>query len=95
MDPKLWDILAEVARETGRENWHITSGYRSPRTNAAVGGVPRSFHSVGRAVDVRMPANEIPAFVAAARRAGAGGIGIYRARAFVHIDTRDVPYSWG
>lgn len=31
----------------------VTSGYRSPRLNAAVGGAPRSQHCLGEAADIR------------------------------------------
>lgn len=39
----------------------ITSWYRSPELNAAVGGVPTSFHTTGLAVDFR-PADEFDKF---------------------------------
>lgn len=32
----------------------ITSGYRSPELNAAVGGVPNSYHIQGKACDIRI-----------------------------------------
>lgn len=40
-----------------REEWGapiiVTSGYRSPRLNAAVGGAVRSQHTLGQAADIR------------------------------------------
>jgi putative chitinase len=33
----------------------VTSWYRNPRVNAAVGGVPTSHHALGLAVDFRIP----------------------------------------
>lgn len=40
----------------------ITSGYRSPPLNAAIGGSPRSDHCYGRAADIKvasMPARDV------------------------------------
>lgn len=33
----------------------VTSGYRSPALNAAIGGSPRSQHQMGQAVDIEVP----------------------------------------
>jgi uncharacterized protein YcbK (DUF882 family) len=95
LDPGLWDILSMVSMQMGCREWDIISGYRSPSTNVSLGGARRSFHALGRAIDVRMHRGALDRFASAARRAGAGGIGIYRERSFVHIDTRAHPYVWG
>lgn len=46
VDPSL-KAIAETIPAT------ITSAYRTPETNAAVGGVPNSFHTQGKALDFR------------------------------------------
>lgn len=38
---------------------HITSGYRCPRLNAAIGGVPNSQHQFGQAADTHIDAMSI------------------------------------
>lgn len=44
----------------------VTSGYRSPELNAAVGGVPHSLHALGLAADFVCPAYGAPLAVARA-----------------------------
>lgn len=94
LDPRLWDILAAVSEVLDVHEWEIISGYRTAQTNAFVGGARNSYHGLGMAIDVRVPRPMIDSFARLARMAGAGGIGIYRARGFVHIDTREEPYNW-
>ena len=69
-------------------NFRITSGFRDPIRNAAVGGAKNSAHTRGNAIDVSF-SNDIPTtlkFIEIASKAGAGGIGVYRPGS-VHIDT--------
>ncbi|MED5549882.1 MAG: D-Ala-D-Ala carboxypeptidase family metallohydrolase [Pseudomonadota bacterium] len=47
--------LEQVRRLLGDVPLTITSGYRSPRVNAAVGGVPTSAHALGYAADFSHP----------------------------------------
>jgi hypothetical protein len=37
----------------------VTSGYRSPAVNAAVGGKPTSYHCLGLAADVHVPGGDV------------------------------------
>ncbi len=68
----------------------IVSGYRSPSTNAAVGGASRSQHLYGRAADI--PPGY--ATVAQAEEAGFTGIGESDGWA-IHVDVRpDGPARW-
>lgn len=47
--------LEEVRRVCGGRPMTITSGYRNPRVNRAVGGVPTSAHALGLAADFFVP----------------------------------------
>jgi zinc D-Ala-D-Ala carboxypeptidase len=49
----LAQFLEEIRALVGR-TVIITSGYRSPAVNAAVGGVENSAHALGHAVDIRV-----------------------------------------
>lgn len=73
----------------------ITSGYRSPEHNRAVGGARGSKHLEGIAFDCRMDNHNPTEFVQAARSIGFKGIGTYPNSGFVHIDDRDAEASWG
>ncbi|MHC4607351.1 MAG: D-Ala-D-Ala carboxypeptidase family metallohydrolase [Planctomycetota bacterium] len=48
----------------------VTSWYRDPEKNAAVGGHPRSLHLSGLALDLVLPTRDVAGFVAMARAAG-------------------------
>lgn len=51
--------LATLVLDPIRQSWDqpliVTSGFRSPKLNAAVGGVPTSAHMEGCAVDIVLP----------------------------------------
>jgi uncharacterized protein YcbK (DUF882 family) len=74
----------------------VHAGYRCPRHNREVGGVPHSEHLEGLAADVSLPgvslqrmyqlALEVPQFAA-------GGIGVYDGN-FLHVDVRDRQARW-
>lgn len=65
----------------------ITSAYRSPAHNKAVGGAKNSYHMRGVAFDVRMENHDPHEFEAAARAVGFTGFGYYIKNGFMHIDT--------
>lgn len=46
--------VLDPIREAWRQPLMVTSGYRSPQLNAAVGGVPTSAHMEGCAVDIAL-----------------------------------------
>ncbi len=52
LDPRLVSML-EMARGYAKVPFIITSGYRDPEHNHAIGGVPGSAHTKGLAVDIR------------------------------------------
>ena len=67
----------------------ITSGYRTPAWNAYVGGVRRSYHLYGKAVDIRvtgMPLQDLAIYVA--NLTEFKGYGVCTARNFLHCDMR-------
>lgn len=64
----------------------VSSAYRSPAHNRAVGGAPRSKHMDGTAFDIAMANHDPVAFEAAARAVGFLGFGYYPRSGFMHID---------
>jgi len=93
IDPRLLDILYELQVRANREaTYEVISGYRSPRTNAALhklshGVAEHSLHMDGRAIDVRMngfPTRKLRELALSLR---GGGVGYYARSDFVHIDT--------
>ena len=93
IDPKLMDLLYALRRSLdSTEPLHVISGYRSPRTNAALrrvsdGVASQSLHTVGKAIDIRIPGRELTALRDAALTLELGGVGFYPKSDFVHVDT--------
>jgi len=96
MDPRLFDILWEVYRESGSSQpIHIISAYRSPETNGALrrrssGVAENSQHILGKAMDIRLPDVDTGRLRAIAMKKQYGGVGYYASSAFVHVDTGNV-----
>jgi uncharacterized protein YcbK (DUF882 family) len=85
VDVTLVDHLERLRTIVGQP-LNIVSGYRSPTTNAAVGGAQESQHLKGWAADIP----EGYATVDQALRAGFTGIGS-KGKWAVHVDVRDTP----
>ena len=97
MDPKLFDIVWEVYRESeSKMPIDVLSGYRSPQTNAMLRLRSRqvakySQHMEGKAMDARFQDVDTATIRDIAMRMQAGGVGFYPG-AWVHIDSGDVRY---
>ena len=100
MDPKLFDIVWEVYRESGSQlPIDVLSGYRSPQTNAALRRRSRqvakySQHMEGKAIDAHFVDVGTGTIRDIAMRMEAGGVGFYPSgyTPWVHIDSGDVRY---
>jgi uncharacterized protein YcbK (DUF882 family) len=93
IDVALLDALHELYTVFDvRGNFEVISGYRSPRTNAALrhvtdGVAEHSLHIQGQAIDVRLTSAKTMALRDAAIARATGGVGYYPESNFVHIDT--------
>ena len=95
MDPKLIDILHSIQQRTigsSAKHVEVVSAYRSPTTNSDMrrykrGVAKNSFHTVGQAVDIRVPGFSTRDVYRAALDLKEGGIGYYGRAGFVHLDT--------
>ena len=88
IDPKLVDALRAVAHEVDKP-LGLVSAYRAPLHRWE-----HNFHNSAQAADIRvegMPAYKLRNI---ARKLGIAGIGHYPTTNMIHIDVRDVPYSW-
>jgi uncharacterized protein YcbK (DUF882 family) len=92
MDPRLFDVMAAVARAVDSdETWEVVSGYRTPETNAARSRQSRrvstvSLHMSGMAADCRMPGRNSLEVARRASELQLGGVGLYRRSGFMHLD---------
>lgn len=93
VDSELVNVLQKIRAHFGKAVT-ITSAYRTPGRNKAVGGETYSQHLYGRAADVKVKGVR-PAKVAAYAETllkNTGGIGTYST--FTHIDTRSAKSRW-
>jgi len=99
IDVGVLDMLSLLYEASGRRGrFEIISGYRSPRTNAALrkgttGVAEKSLHMSGRAIDVRSTGIATKDLRSAALALARGGVGYYPKSNFVHLDTGRVR-SW-
>jgi uncharacterized protein YcbK (DUF882 family) len=98
IDPGLLDLLSALQQRVGSQRgYEVISGYRSPATNAMLhnasnGVATRSLHMLGQAIDIRLPGTRLATLHGAAKQMKSGGVGLYTASDFVHVDTGRVRY---
>lgn len=98
IDLKLLDLLTELHQKTGsKQPFQIISGYRSPKTNSMLnaessGVAKRSMHLDGKAIDIRLADVNLRTLHETAVSLKRGGVGMYTASNFVHVDTGRVRY---
>lgn len=93
VDSDLVTVLQKIRSHFGK-SVKITSAYRTPGRNKAVGGQAYSQHLYGRAADIKV-SGVSPKKVAAYAETllkNRGGIGIYST--FTHIDVRATKARW-
>lgn len=93
IDTDLVAILQKIRNHFGKPVT-ITSAYRTPPRNKAVGGTNYSQHLYGRAADISVKATAPKSVAAYVEKLlpGKGGIGIYST--FVHVDVRSTKARW-
>jgi len=93
IDPNLLDILWQIQQQTGNHGvFEVISAYRSPQTNemlrkTTAGVAESSQHLSGKAIDVRLRGLDTQVLRDTAWQLHLGGVGLYTASDFVHIDT--------
>lgn len=93
IDSELINILQKIRTHFGK-SVTITSAYRTPGRNKAVGGQAYSQHLYGKAADIKVK-GVTPKKVAAYAETllpKSGGIGIYPT--FTHVDVRTTKSRW-
>lgn len=68
----------------------VSSGFRCVQHNADIGGVKRSFHLLGRAVDIEVKHDQAYQVIAKAKQFGFRGVGVSQKgnKRFIHLDNR-------
>jgi len=98
IDVQLLDYLNQIVNLVGPgKEVHVFSAYRSPKYNdwlvrTGKGAAPNSLHTTGQALDLTIPGVRLTKVWRAAAKLQHGGVGNYRRRGFIHIDTGPVRY---
>jgi uncharacterized protein YcbK (DUF882 family) len=93
MDVELLDMLFVLrGRLESTTPFSIISAYRSPATNGKLaansnGVARRSLHMRGMAIDVNLEGRRLQDLHREALAMGSGGVGLYSASGFIHLDT--------
>lgn len=93
VDSELINVLQKIRGHFGKAVT-ITSAYRTPGKNKAVGGQVYSQHLYGKAADIKVKGvtpNKVAAYAETLLK-NRGGIGTYST--FTHIDTRSTKARW-
>jgi uncharacterized protein YcbK (DUF882 family) len=93
ISPELVVVLQKIRNHFGK-SVTITSAYRTPTKNKAVGGETYSQHLYGMAADIKVNGVTPKKVAQYAEKilVNGGGIGIYAT--FTHIDVRDTKARW-
>ena len=93
IDSELVNVLQKIRTHFGKPVT-ITSAYRTPTRNKAVGGTTYSQHQYGTAADIKVKGTtpEKVAEYAETLLKNKGGVGTYAT--FTHIDTRATKARW-
>jgi uncharacterized protein YcbK (DUF882 family) len=98
IDRRLLDLLHALRGSLESDaDFHVVSGYRSPKTNEMLAKnssavAKKSLHMKGMAVDLRLPGRKLAAVRRAAVKLQRGGVGYYPKPGFVHLDVGSVRY---
>jgi len=87
LHPKLLAKLVEI-RNIIERPVYITSGYRCPRYNQKIGGVPNSYHRIGLAADIKVGDISLIELLEVCENIDFTGIGFYEKKRFLHLDVR-------
>lgn len=93
VDAELITVLEQIRNYFNRPVV-VTSGYRCPARNEAVGGAHGSMHMEGKAADIQVAGvypSDVVKFAEQVMPNG-GGIGIYET--WTHVDVRDSKARW-
>jgi uncharacterized protein YcbK (DUF882 family) len=96
IDLRLVDMLHELHRSSGSdEPFQLVSAYRSKGSNearqrAGAGVAEQSYHTLGMAADVGLRDVSLGRLHRTALAMGAGGVGLYPASGFLHVDSGPV-----
>ena len=96
LDARLIEVLEKVRAHIGK-SVQVTSGYRCPEHNKAIGGAKDSDHLYGWAADIVVKGMAPEELVEVAANAGGIRLGTYRNRSCVHVGVqhRDgLPDRW-
>lgn len=92
-DPRLFDLLSDLTRTTGRADReiHVICGYRTPWSNEFLrthssGVALHSLHMEAEAIDIRLPGVKTAEVRKQALELGRGGVGFYPRSDFIHVD---------
>lgn len=91
MDPRLFPVLLKAAKKFRVKRVDVVSGFRDPKYNLSLRKKGRqvarkSEHTLGHAVDFRLPGIHIDKVHEWARSLKLGGVGFYKHSRFIHVD---------